>query len=405
MSDGCPIKYPPPDPVAPLEPDPELYKLLREQLVMQAELPEGKTGWLVGGYHQVRQVFSDQRFSRELASEAQQSPKGVELSAVGSMSGMDPPEHTRLRKLVASAFTVRRVEALRPGVAAIVNELIDAFSARPQPADLVTSFSELLPVGVICEMLGVPAEDLDRFHDWTGAWVSAWKRDTDEVLTGLVELYAYFEKLIAEKRAQPGEDLLSALIAARDEGDRMSEEELTMLGCSLLVAGFETAASYISMTMLTLLHHPAELSRLRAEPGLIPRAVEELLRYVHLTGGAAMARVTTEEVELGGVTIPAGETVLPVLQSANRDPSVFSDPDRFDISRELTGILTFGHGFHHCPGAQLARVELQEALRGLITRLPGLELAVPASELRFKPGLLLWNLRDMPVTWKEIQAP
>jgi cytochrome P450 len=250
-------------------------------------------------------------------------------------------------------------------------------------------------------MLGVPAADMGKFGDWTGALVADWKRDTGEILTALTELYEYFAELIATKRARPGDDLLSALIAARDSGDRLSEEELTILGCTVLVGGYETTANCISLLLLTLLDHPAELARLRAEPGLIPGAVEELLRYVRLAGGAAVARVTTEDVELGGVTIPAGEVVLPIFRSANQDPSVFTEPERFDIDRGQAGHFTFGGGFHYCLGAQLARVELQEALRGLVTRLPGLALAVPASELRFKPGMALLNLREMPVTWTE----
>jgi cytochrome P450 len=396
---GSRIKFPPPAPVSPADPDPALYELLSQRRVMQSELPDGSTGWLVGGYDQVRQVLSDQRFSRALASAPGRSPQGFELSAAATISGMDPPEHTRLRKLVARAFTARRVEALRPRVAAIVDELISAFTGSPQPADLVASFSLPLPVRVICEMLGVPAADTGKFGDWTGAFVADWKRDHGEILTALTELYGYFAELIATKRARPGDDLLSALIAARDSGDRLSEEELTILGCTVLVGGYETTANCISLLLLTLLDHPAELARLRAEPGLIPGAVEELLRHVTLAGGAAVARVTTEDVELGGVMIPAGEVVLPIFRSANQDPSVFTEPERLDIDRGQAGHLTFGGGFHYCLGAQLARVELQEALRGLVTRLPGLALAVPASELRFKPGMALLNLREMPVTW------
>jgi cytochrome P450 len=400
-TDGSLIKYPPPAPASPHEPEPALYEMLRTRRVMQAELPDGSTGWLVGGYDQVRQMLSDQRFSRALAAAPGHAPQGIELSAADTIAGMDPPEHTRLRKLVASAFTTRRVEAMRPRVAAIVGELIDGFTAGPQPADLVTAFSLPLPVRVICEMLGVPAADLDKFHAWTSALVADWQLDIAEIMTALIELNTYFAELIAAKRARPGDDLLSALIEARDSGDRLSEQELTRLGSTILVGGYETTANQISLSLLVLLDHPAELARVRADPALIPAAVEELLRYVRLTGGAALARITTEDVELGGELIPAGQVVLPILPLANRDELAFTDADRFDIGRAPVSHLAFGGGFHHCLGAQLARVELQEAVRGLLARLPGLELAVPADQLAFKPGMAIHNLSELPVTWTE----
>lgn len=394
------IKFPPPAPVSPADPAPGVFAHLKNCPVAQCELPDGSTAWLVGGYEQVRQVLTDQRFSRALAAAPDRSLQGIELSAAESIIAMDPPEHTRLRKLVAGAFTVRRVEALRPRVAAIVDELINAFTARPQPADLMTSFSMPLPVRVICELLGVPTADMDKFRTWSATLIGDWEQDSGEILTALAELYQYFAELIQINRARPGDDLLSALIAARDFGDGLSEEELTNLACTILVAGYETTAHHISLSLLALLDNPAEMARLRADPALIPGAVEELLRYVRI-GVLPMARVTTEDVELGGATIPAGEVVLPIIQAANRDPSVFSEPDRFDVSRAPASHLGFGSGAHHCLGAQLARVELHEALSGLVTRLPGLALAVPPANLKFKPGMAIHNLRALPITWTQ----
>jgi cytochrome P450 len=392
------IKFPPPAPVSPADPPPEVFERLRSCPVAQAELPDGSTAWLVGGHEEVRQVYTDQRFSRALAAASGRVLQGYELSAADSIIAMDAPDHTRLRKLVASAFTARRVEALRPRVAAIVDELIDAFTARPQPADLVTSFSLPLPVRVICELLGVPTTDTEKFRAWSAAMMSDWEQDTDEIFSALAELYQYFVDLIADRRSQPRDDLLSALIATRDSGDRLSEQELTNLACTILVAGYETTGQQISLSLLALLDHPAEMARLRADPSLIPGAVEELLRYVAI-GVIPLPRVATEDLELGGVTIRAGELVLPLNKVADRDPSAFTEPDRFDVGRAPTGHLGFGSGAHHCLGAALARLELQEGLRGLISRLPGLALATSPADLRFQHGMALYNLRALPITW------
>ncbi len=395
-----PLRFPPAAPQWPGQPVADFRALLRDRPVLQVELPDGSAAWLTGGYEEVRQVLIDQRFSRALAVAPGRALRGTEMAAASSMNGLDPPAHTRIRRLVASAFTARRVEAMRPRVAAIVAELIDAFRRQPQPADLIAGFSLPLPVQVICEMLGVPAGDVEQFHAWSDTILGDWQRDSDQIMTALAALYGYFERLIAAKRAVPADDLMTALIAARDQADRLSEEELTVLGCSLLIGGHETTANQINMSLLVLLDHPAELRKLRADPAMIPGAVEEFMRYVRLGGGALPpARVTTEDVQIGGVTIPAGEAVLPLFGTANRDPAVFPDPDRFDVSRAPANHLAFGAGTHHCLGAQLARLELQEAFRGLLGRLPGLRLAGPASDLEFKPGMALHTLRELPVSW------
>lgn len=397
--EDSPIKLPAAAPPSPDQSVPQFGALVTNRPVVRVELPDGSTAWLVSGYEEVRQTVVDQRFSRALAVAPGRPLQGTEVFAAGSISGLDPPEHTRLRKLVASAFTARRVEVLRPRVASIVNELIDALLDRPQPADLVTGFSLPLPVQVICEMLGVPAGDVDQFHAWSDTILGDWQGDSGQIMAALADMYNYFARLIEIKRAEPADDLMTALIAARDQADRLSEEELTTLGCTLLIGGHETTANQINLSLLVLLGHPAELGKLCADPGLIPAAVEELLRYVRLGGGLPPARVATEDVQLGGVTVRAGEAVLPLFTTANRDPSVFSDPDRFDIGRALANHLAFGAGAHHCPGAQLARLELQEAFRGLLSRMPGLQLAIPAEELRSKPGMALHSLCELPVRW------
>jgi cytochrome P450 len=395
--DSRPVKY---TPALPGQPAPDIATISGGRPVFRAELPDGRIVWLVTGYENVRHMIIDQRFSRALAVAPGSARQGFEMFAAGSINGMDPPEHTRLRKLVASAFTARRVEALRPRVAAIVDGLIDAMAGRPQPADMVTDFSLPLPAQVICEMLGVPAEDTGQFHAWSDTILADWQRDPDEILTALAGLYGYFVTLIESKRARPADDLISALIAARDDADRLSEHELTVMCCTLLIGGHETTANQINVSLLLLFDHPGEVAKLRADPGLIPGAVEELLRCSRL-GGLPPARMTTKAVQIGGAVIPAGEQVMPLLGTANRDPSVFTDPDRLDVTREAASHLTFGAGVHHCLGAQLARVELQEAFRGLIGRLPGLRLAVPASDLEFKPGMAIHSLRELPVRWDE----
>jgi cytochrome P450 len=394
--DERPIRYP-----SAADPWPDFRALLRSKPVVRAEMPDGSIGWLVSGYNEVRQVLVDPRFSRARAVAPGRALQGTEVFAAGSINGLDPPEHTRIRRLVASAFTARRVEAMRPRVASVVDELIDGLLDQPQPADLVAGFALPLPVQVICEMLGIPAGDMEQFHAWSDTIIGDWQQDSDAIMTALAGLYGYFGRLIEVKRARPADDLMTALISARDQTDRLSEEELTILGCTLLIGGHETTANQIGLSLLLLLDHPAELDKLRADPGLTPAAVEELLRYVRLGGGLPPARMTTEEVVLGGVTIPAGEVVLPLFGTANRDPSVFSDPDRFDVSRVPASHLTFGAGVHHCLGAQLARLELQEAFRGLLGRVPGIRLAVPAAELQFKPGMALYSLRELPIRWGE----
>jgi len=366
---------------------------------LQTALPGNTTGWLVTGFQQVREVLADPRFSRALAARPGRELRGIELISATSLLGLDPPEHTRLRKLVAGTFTARRMQQLVPQIAAIVNELIDRMLAGPRPADLVSAFSLPLPVQVICQMLGVPPSDQDRFHAWSDALVGDWARDQGEMAAALEAICKYISGLIAVKRAQPADDLISALIAARDNEDRLTEDELVYMCIAVLLGGHETTANMINLSLLTLLAHPAQLARLRADPALLPGAVEELIRYVQLSSALPPARVTTEEVTLGGVTIPAGGMVFTLFVIANRDPAAFPDPDTFDITRQPGTHLGFGVGAHHCLGAQLARAELTEAFRGLLGRLPGLRLAVGVDQLRFKQNMTITSLMELPVTW------
>lgn len=398
----APIKYPFPKPSSLYHPGPEFQAVVENQPVARVELPSGATAWLVTGYHEARQVATDPRFSRSLAADVERTRSGVAKFAADTIFGMDAPEHTRLRKLVSSAFTSRRVEDLRPQVVQIVSDLLDGLLAGPYPADLVSNFSLQLPIRVICEMLGVPPEDQAEFLGWSDSLIGDWGRDPAETTTAMNAIFAYFADLIEMKRKDPKDDLVTALIAARDDNDRLSEDELVRFGTVLLVAGHETTANQISMSLLTLLAHPAQMERLRSDLSLLPSAVDELMRFVQLRpSGIQLGRVTTEEVELGGVTIAKGEMVLPFFQTANRDPRIFREPNEFDIGRAEGAHMSFGAGLHYCLGAPLARMELQEAFRGLLTRLPGVRLAVPTEKLRFKPNHAFYSPYELPIRWGE----
>ena len=395
--DSSPVKF---TPALPGQPVPEIATISGGRPVFRAELPDGRIVWLVSGYENVRQMIIDQRFSRALAVAPGQRSAGLR-DVRRRLDQRDGPARAH-QAAQTGGQRVHRPPRRGPAAAGGGHrQRAHRRDGRPgQPADLVAGFSLPLPAQVICEMLGVPAADTGQFHAWSDTIMGDWQRDSDEIMTALAELYGYFGALIEIKRARPADDLMSALIAARDEDDRLSEQELTVMCCTLLIGGHETTANQINLSLLLLLDHPGEVAKLRADPGLIPAAVEELLRCSRL-GGLPPARVTTEDVQIGGVVIPAGEQVMPLYGTANRDPSVFTDPDRFDVTRDAASHLAFGAGVHHCLGAQLARVELQEAFRGLIGRLPGLRLAVPASDLEFKPGMAIHSLRELPVRWDE----
>jgi cytochrome P450 len=392
----------PPSPV-PYSPGPEVRELMAKCPVNQVRLPDDSTAWLVTGFAEAREVMIDQRYSRALVFAPGRQVYGVEATLSDALIAMDPPDHTRLRKLVAAAFTDKRVQALRPRVAQIVDGLIDAMLAGSRPADLSRSFSLMVPASVICALLGVPVTDVERFHEWSNAIFADWSRSREEIGEAYAAMSHYMSELITQKRKSPQDDLISVLIDARDSGDKLSEAELVDFCIQLLAAGHETTANSINMSFVALCQHPDELARLRADPGLIPAAVEELMRYVIISGSGfiPLARITRQEVRLGGVTIPAGETVLPSFNVANRDPAAFDHPDRLDVGRVPRAHLGFGAGAHHCLGAQLARMELQEAFRGLLERLPGLRMTRPMSELEFREGQAIASMRELLVTWDD----
>ncbi|MFE7621033.1 cytochrome P450 [Streptomyces sp. NPDC057496] len=374
----------------------EEYERVRDRPgLLRVQMPYGEPAWLVTRYADARLVLGDQRFSRALAA-SHDEPRQSEGQRDGGILGMDPPDHTRLRSLVAKAFTVRQVEKLRPQVRELTASLLDDMEAAGQPADLVDLFALPLPVAVICRMLGVPAEDRPLFRKWSDDALSTSSLTAEEFEASREELRAYMAGLIEQHRREPQDDLMTALIEARDGGDRLSELELVDLCVGILVAGHETTASQIPNFVLTLLDHPEQLARLRAEPGLVPNAVEELLRFVPLGSGAGQPRYATEDIEVGGTLVRAGSPVLVAVGAANRDALRFTAPGVLDIAREGNQHLGFGHGVHHCLGAPLARLELQEALSALVTRFPGLHVA---ADVTWKSEMLVRGPRVMPVGW------
>jgi cytochrome P450 len=397
-------RFPFPASPVPYDPGPELREAMAKCPVTKVRLPDDSMAWLVTGFSETREVFIDPRYSRALVFAPGRPLFGVETTLRDSLMGMDPPEHSRFRKLVARAFTDKRIQALQPAVAGIVDDLIDNLLAGPRPADLSHEFSLMLPASVICVLLGVPLADVDKFHAWSNAIFADWSRSPDEIGQSFAEMSAYMAGLIARKRRAPADDLISALISARDGDGKLTESQLVEFPLQLLAAGHETTANSINMSFVALCQHPDELAWLRANPDLIPSAVEELLRYVRIAGSGfvPLSRVTREEVCLGGVTIPAGEAVLPAFFAANRDPATFGHPDRLDLGNPPKAHLAFGAGAHHCLGAQLARMELREAFRGLLTRLPGLRMTIPVSELEFRAGQAIASMRELPVTWDDV---
>ncbi|GGZ86694.1 cytochrome P450 [Streptomyces subrutilus] len=378
-----------------LGPIPELAALRRNAPCARIILPSGDPAWLVTRYGDVRTVLADPRFSRTRATRGA-GPRMAHVPTLqDSILAADPPEHSRLRKLVAPAFTARRAEAMRSGVARLVDDLLDRLAVHDRPADLVPLLARPLPLAVICDLLGVPREDADRLDAWCDALRNLTAAPDAEVTAAVGEMTGYLTGLVGAKRRRGGEDVLSTLIAARDEGDRLSQDELVSFALVLLTGGYGTTADRLAGSVHLLLDDPERYGRLVREPATVPRAVEELLRYAQ-TNVQANLRVATEEVRLGGVRIAEGEAVMAINSSANHDESVFDAPDLLDLAREHNPHLGFGHGVHHCVGAQIARVQLQEALAGLVRRFPGLRAAAPP---RWKTGLKTRGPRSLPVTW------
>ncbi|MFJ7217276.1 cytochrome P450 [Amycolatopsis sp. NPDC098790] len=371
--------------------------------VRRARMPRGLDCYIVTDFAQARALLADPRLHKdnrrayelfEAKLPAGATSQGGFGEALGRhMLNTDPPDHSRLRKLVNKAFTGRTVARLRPRVEEITTELLDALAGQER-VDLLPSFAAPLPITVICELLGVAPEDRTEFSAWSKTLLSP--SAPEEAQHAAQSMLTYLTGLVEQKRAKPAEDLLSDLVHASDEGDSLSGDELIAMAFLLLVAGHETTVNLIANSVLALLREPEQLALLRADPSLMPGAVEEFLRFdgpIHL----ATLRFTAEPVEAGDTIIPEGEFVLISLLGANRDGERFPEPDRLDVTRAAGGHLAFGHGIHYCVGAPLARLEAEIALAGLLARFPDLALDAEPGDLVYRYSSLVHGLEALPV--------
>lgn len=388
---GCPFGRP--ERAAGPDPEPPLTRVT---------LPTGAAAWVVTGFERVRRLLADPRISADRRRSGfphmAPVPVGNPPDETLPMVTLDPPEHTAHRRMFVNEFTVRRMRRLRPRIQEIVDQCVDDLLASGRPADLVQTISVPVPSMAVCELLGVPYEDRDFFKTRTQKLLDR-GNSAAEMRKGFGELIGYFDELITLKEKDPGDDLLGRAIVKYREAGRYHHGYMVNTATMLLNAGHETTTNMISLSVVALLENPAQLAELRANPEHTAHAVEELLRYfsvVDLTVG----RVATEDIELDGETIRAGEGVITRPSSANMDPDVFTDPHRIDIHRdEARHHVAFGHGSHNCLGQNLAREELEIVLNTLIARTPTLRLAKPADELSYKDTEQVYGIHEVPVTW------
>nr|WP_199550957.1 cytochrome P450 [Streptomyces sp. N35] len=385
----------------PFNPPRAITRLRGTTPVSPMTFPDGHHGWLVTGYSAARTLLADTRFSSRqdlgplhIPYEIPGMPPVTEPSPQepGLFISMDPPDHTRLRRMLTGAFTARRMKQLEEHIVDIVERRLEDMVRLTGEVDLVKEFALPVPVLVICEMLGVPFEHRDKFQADTTKFM---EKDVvlEEKIAAYVSLTTFLGELVARKRAEPADDLLSDL-AGRDD---LGLDEVTGVAFLLLLAGYETTTNMLGLGTFALLEHPAQLAELREHPELAPDAVEELLRYCSVAD--VFYRYATQDIELEGTTIPEGSTVVVSLLAANRDPERFENPDTLDIRRTARGHLSFGHGVHQCLGQQLARIEMRAGFAGLLRRFPDLRLAVPADDVPLRTNMNIYGVHALPVTW------
>lgn len=368
-------------------------------------IPTKRRAWLVTRYDDVLNVLKDPRFAKDPrnALSPEQLKKMPWIPPMfkplqQNMLDLDSPDHTRLRALVHKAFTLRLIEQMRDQIQALTNELLDAVEQQGS-MDLIADFALPLPLIIIGRILGVPATDNHKFHRWTKTLLAA---GTDVnylvVIPAVIRFLSYLKSLIKERRAHPKDDLITALVQAKDGSDQLSSDEVLAMIFLLLIAGHETTVNLIGSGSLALLEQPDQMEKLRSEPALIKPAIEELLRFV-CPVEMATERYAREDITVSGTTIPRGELVLAVIGSANRDANYFDNPDALDITRENNKHLAFGQGIHYCLGAPLARLEGQIAISTLLQRLPNLRLSVAPDQIRWRSGFILRGLEALPVAF------
>jgi cytochrome P450 len=387
----------------PFDPPRQITRLRDAHPVSPMVFPDGHEGWLVTGYEEVRRLMADTRFSSrqdigilhvlevipDMPAITEPSPQ-----VPGLFIAMDPPDHTRMRRKLTGAFTVRRMRMLEEQIIDITERRLDAMARLTPPVDLVAEFALPVPSLVICELLGVPYADRGNFQVNSAKFLVK-DQPLEEKMAAYGAMTTYLADLVTRKRAEPGDDILSDL--ARH--DDLSIEELTGAAFLLLLAGHETTANMLALGTFALLENPGQMAELRADPDLLPDAVEELMRYLSVAD--IFYRYATEDIELGGETIREGSTVVVSLLAANHDPRRFDDPDTVDIRRRARGHVGFGHGVHQCLGQQLARIEMRAGFDGLLRRFPALQLAVPAGEVRLRTDMNIYGVHELPVTWTE----
>ncbi len=378
----------------PLQAPPELRALQAQGPVHPVRTETGDPAWLVTGYQEVRRLLDDPRLGRSHPDPDRAARTGESALFGGPLGDYDTEDadHARMRSLLQPHFTPGRIRALRPRVEALTTALLDELARHGPPADLVEALAVPLPVLVICELLGVPYADRDRFRTWTRDAADICDRTRSE--RGLAGLFGYGQQLVARKRAEPGDDVVSRLCATHGTAD----DEIAMLSMFLLFAGHETTVVALGTGTLLLLTHPAQWRALGEDPGLVPAAVEEMLRAGGL-GGGGIPRYARTGLRIAGVPVQAGDLVLLDNGAANHDRTAFTDPERFEVTRPAVAHLSFGHGGRYCIGAPLARLELQAVFSRLVPRFPALRLAEPAERLTFNRDTLTGGLARLPVTW------
>ncbi|MEW1721950.1 cytochrome P450 [Streptomyces sp. NPDC093109] len=383
--------------------DPALADLMSRGTVTRIRLSYGDAdAWLVTGFDAVRQVTTDRTFSRA-AIIGKDFPRMTPEPIVSpeSINVIDPPRISRLRRLTSQAFTKRRVDAMRPAIEAITHRLLDEMAAHGQPADLVHHLSERLPQETICELLGIPAPDRPWLQASALRMLSMTPDSRQDAAAAKAEIIAYFHELVTERRRAPGDDLLSVLAAARDGEDMFDDQELAVMAETLMLSGHDTATCQISDIAYLLLTRPELADRLRGAPReSLSRALDELLRYIPFRNGVGIPRVALKDAEIDGVRIRAGDFVHVSYLTANRDPERFPDPDVIDLDRPPTPHMTFGWGGHRCIAVPLAMAELETAIGLLLTRFPGLRLAVPPEEIRWDTRTIRRFPIELPVAWE-----